>query len=252
MLTPAEKAAVAELSVRFAQRLDETEDVEPLISEMYAADFTKRYLKEARKTADEDKAYARRILYVPGLEYDATLLSEATEDDWRALYVNTFNFMQYGLVVVFNAEAANLTAGKETDDDKLDDQLRNMYPPDVMTLVNKNVFLRNMVRKGNDAHPMKTVEELRGVNKVLADINQLLRKTGKGKPSGEAQKALKLVKEKLGDQLGPSVDICTTECFGFPKGTRTITLFATPMHSLLIAKVGADYKIISAQITSPD
>jgi hypothetical protein len=253
--TAEELKAAKELSSRFVQRINETVDINPLVKELFVADFMKRYVREELVKLKEGKKGPSRILFTSGLEYDSELLEKATEEDWRALYVNTFNFMQYSLNVMFNAQAESMAAGNEADHEEMDKLLENMYPSKVMNLVNSNLILRNMVRKGNDARPMKTVQELRDFNKVLAEANSLLdseKRRGRGILTPESEKILNLLTEKAADTLGPNLDVCEDECYGFPKGTRMIDLFATPMHSLLIVKVGADFKIIKAQITSPD
>ncbi len=251
-ITVEEKKAANELADRFVKRLNETGDVEPLIKEMFVSDFMNRYVREELEQKKSEKGSSAKILFASGLEYDPRLLKEATEDDWRSLYVNTFNFMNYGLAFMVNAGFKSKASGKEMDDDEMEKIMGKMYPSSVMTLLNSNLMLRNMFRKGNDARPIKDVDELREANKVLAKVNRILIGKPEGKLTAEAQAAFKRALEKMGDLSTPNVGMCDRECYGFERGTRIIALFATPMHALFIAKVGADYKIISARVSSPD
>ena len=251
-LTVEEKQSITEIGNRFIQRLNESGDVEPLLKEMFVSDFMNRYVKEELdqiKTGDQS---GQRILFTSGIEYNSDLLKKATEEDWRALYVNTFNFMQYGFAVMFNAQAKSIATGKRSSDGEFEKLLSEMYPASVMKMLNGNLILRNFVAKENDSRPIKNVEELREVNKMLAGANHLLIGTSKGKLTSESLKVLKLLTAKAGDAISPNLEVCDRECFGFPRGTRNIHAFVTPMHSLLIVKEGADYKILSARHGSPD
>ena len=74
----------------------------------------------------------------------------------------------------------------------------------------------------------------------------------KVKMTSDAREAQRVFKNKMGSKLGPYLETCDDECYGFPKGTRLVRIFASATHLLLIAKIGREYKIVSAEHGSPD
>ncbi len=254
--TAEEKKAALDLADRFETRLDETGDIVPVIQELLVADFTGRWVKEKRAYQANEAVRSDRISYVSGIEYSPALLDQATEDDWRQLYSETFNFMQYTNVAMMNKMAPVILKDKnpvDKDEKDLINDVTNIYPRAVLSLFDKHPILRNFITM-KDKTPIKTVADLRSVNTTLKEALDILNKSSanKMKMTPESQKVLKAFREKSGDELGPWIGVADRETYGFPKGTRIMTLFSSPMHELTITKVGGQYKIIDARISSPD
>ena len=87
---------------------------------MFVSDFMERYVKEKKNEILKKQESSERMLFTSGIEYDGGLLEKATVEDWRKLYSSTFNFLQYGFAVTFNAESGSIVAGKEPDDEELE------------------------------------------------------------------------------------------------------------------------------------
>ena len=256
--TAEELKAAREISSRFVQRITETGDIEPLIKEMFVADFMRRYVKERKieeRKIETSKDRETHTLFAPGTEYDTVLLDKATDEDWRRFYIATFNFMQYGFTYVFNSETKSLAAGKKEDDIDLERLTSDMYPPTVIELFGTDPVLRNFVRKQGPPRPIRTVEELRNVNSLLEKALKILY-TGSAAVNGKLSETSKIVLKKLIENpdkdSDPSLEVCDDECYGFAKGTRMLNVYAVPSYILLIAKVGSDYKVIFAFHGSPD
>ena len=134
-ITAEEKKAARELADRFVKRLNETGDIEPLLKEMFVSDFVGRYVKEKREETQEGHVSVNGIMFTTGLQYDPRLLETATEDDWRALYVNTFSFLNYGLTFMVNVGAKSKASGREIDDEEMEKIMSKMYPSSVTKLL---------------------------------------------------------------------------------------------------------------------
>jgi hypothetical protein len=253
-LTPDEKKATNEIVNRFTRRLDETGDIKPVINEMFVNDFMARYVKDKIAEVKAKRIGSERILFTSGIEYDAGLLEKASDDDWRRLHISAFNFMQHGYLVMFNAASPYLVAGNEPEDSALEKVVNEMYPRSVETLFDADPILRNFIRKKGNTRSIVTVDELRNVNKTLAAGTTLIRADGKPelRMSEDSIRALKMLRADTSLGLGPYLEVCERECYGFPAGTRLIKIFASPTHLLVITKVGSEYKIVSAIHSSPD
>ncbi|MFN0277486.1 MAG: hypothetical protein ACKVRN_02675 [Pyrinomonadaceae bacterium] len=250
-LTGEEKKAAQDISQQFIREINENGSIDPVAQKMFVPDFMARYVMEKLVEMSSDKSPDSDILFTSGLDYDSKLLKTATEKDWRELYSSTFDFMYYGFTFTLNARSPSILSGKEFDEVELEKMLKNMYPSKVMKPINNNLFLRNMIRRGSDARPIETLEELREVTKILTEVNKILTPK-KRKLSAESLKVIDAFKMKSGYKLGPELEVCDRSCYGFSSGTRVIRFFATPMHEILITKVEKDYKIIRATLSSPD
>lgn len=252
-ITAEEKKAANELADRFIQRLDETGDIEPLIKEMFVRDFIRRFVSNEKREGGADPAGVK-ILFVPGLEVDAKLLDQASEEDWTNLYVSSFDVMQYAFGVTFNAGADYYVKGKEPGDEALEKTLATMFPQDVANSFHRSPILKNFIKK-EDSSLIQTLDELRDVNNTLAGAVKILHRPENAqrmRPTKNAIAAQKLTKQKLASYLDPYVEIGGDGMYGFPKGTRFVRVFATIIHLLLLVRIDGEYKIVRAEFGSPD
>ena len=248
-LTPEEQQAVTTIRDRFNQRLDKEGRLEPLIPDMFISDFGALYAKE--KKADTDQGPL--ILLSSGLQFKKEVLDTATGEDWAHARTAAFNFMHVMVVPMLNHMIPALRSGKEPDADKLEKDLDDLIPQSARDLFAKDPLLGNYIKKEGMAQPIATVGDLRRVSDTIDKGRELI--DAKLLPtdkhlSPESAAALKAI---MNDKdFGPWLQIADRETYGFPKGTRFIYFFATPMDALLITKVGSDYKIVSAEVSSPD
>ncbi|MGH9949937.1 MAG: hypothetical protein ACRD6X_22440, partial [Pyrinomonadaceae bacterium] len=147
-----------------------------------------------------------------------------------------------------------LLSGSEADDD-IDEY--TMYPETVVKLMARDPYLANVIVKKNlPSRPVETIADLRRVNKTMSEVISILdnkNNAQRAKLTADAVKFLKQSRQLVSDEFGyPLLGDIEGDHFGLPKGTRLIVTFASITHMLLIAKVGADYKIIYAGVGSPD
>jgi hypothetical protein len=248
-LTAEEVQAAKDIRERFITRLNNEARLEPLIPEMFVTDFGASYAKEMVA----DPSQGDLILLTSGLQFKKELLKAASPEDWQHARTAAFNFMHLVMVPMMNHTIPALQKGGEVEDQKLDQDLNNIIPKSVRDLFAADPVLANFIESKGDVVPITTVTDLRRVADTLDKGRDMVEANLSSKDrhlSAESLASLrKFVDEK---HLGPSLEIADRETLGFPKGTRFIFLFATPMHALVITKVGADYKIVGAEISSPD
>jgi hypothetical protein len=92
-VTEIEAREAQELALQFTTRFVETTDLTPLVKELFVTDFIERYKKF--KSADPDLNTAPRLYFVPGLEYNSRLLTEANAEDWQRFYIAANNFILF-------------------------------------------------------------------------------------------------------------------------------------------------------------
>jgi hypothetical protein len=253
-ITSQEKKAANEIADRFIARLDDTGNIEPLTKELFVSDFMLRFVKEKKRELLAKQELKDRMFFTSGIEYDASLLDMATDDDWKRLYCGTFNHLYYGYAVTQNALAKSLLSGKELDD-TLDKVLENIYPPGVLKLFDANPILRNFIKKKDNSRPIRTVEELRSVNDALEQGVKLLRTDKRArqmKMTPDSKRVLEVMKNKMHDELGPTLEIADSDEYGFSKGTRILLIRASAAFQLMIVRVGGEYKIFSANLYAGD
>lgn len=254
VLKAEDKAAVIELADRFIQRLDETSEIEPLIKEMFVEDFAARYVKEKKAEAIEENSKPDDdILLTSGLEYKTRLLDEASEEDWRQIQISVFNIMNYMSGNLMNRMAKSILSKKEPDDDELFRLMMNLFTKKVTNIFDNDRVLRNFIVM-KERTPINSLEELRRVNSALAKALEILKKEktwSSSKMTSEAKQVQKMYREKSGEESAPTLLIADRETFGYPKGTRLVTIFANLMTELTVVKVGNDYKIVQAKLSFP-
>lgn len=247
-LTPEEQKAVQTIRDRFNERIDKEGWIEPLISEMFVTDLGTRYAKEKKA----DLAAGPTIPLTPGIDVKREVLDAGTEEEWRHALTATFNFMHVISLPMLNSSVRAATSGKPFDPD-VEGDLNKILSKPVLDIFAKDPVLKNYFEKQGTGTPIATVEDLRRVADILDKARAMVSANlppADRKLSPEATEAMKgMINDK---DFGPWVTVAGRESYGFPKGTRFITFFANPMEALMITKVGGEYKIVSAQISSPD
>lgn len=244
-LTPAESQGVQEVISLFMKRLEETADLSLLFDDLYVADFIQRYVKQQQANALKDKARFNTILFVSGLEYKAELLARASHNDWRRLYVASYNLLYYGLAAGLNRMAKDLLSGKQPDVEALKD----IYPQKVVKLLDQHPILNNLLIKKEKAKPISTLEEMQSVIATLEQVMALLREGENKKPlflTDELKRLFELLRQP--DLAQISVEITDGEFFGYPRGTRIFYAQTPIMLQLIIVKADGKYKIVWTEI----
>jgi hypothetical protein len=246
--TAEEQKAVETIRARFNERINKEGRLQPLIPEMFVPNFGQRYAKERRS-----EVAAGSILLTPGIEYKRKVLDTATGDDWQHALTATYDFMHLVSVPMTNQTMAAARGGKPFDVDNIDAELNRVISKPVLALFAADPVLKSFMHNSGASRPIATVADLRRVSKTLDRARDLILAHLPAEDRQLTPLAVESFKEMMGDKdFGPWVTVSDRETYGFPKGQRFITFFATPMESLTITKVGNEYKIVSAQNSSPD
>jgi hypothetical protein len=242
-VTEAENREAREVVIQFTKRFAETRDLTNAVNELYFSDFIERYKKSQAEDAGSPRGSKSGDRYfAPGLDYNTRLLKEAGPEDWRRFYIAANNFLLVGLVAFMkqardDAEAANV---KPAD----------VYPPSVIEMLDKNPNLSNFIVRKSQPRPVGTLGEMRSATNTLERAVAIMRQAQPGKPFSADDKdwveAMKLMREDK--FFKPDVEVTDEEYFGFPKGTRILTV-KTPLGlRLMLARDNNRLKIFWTEI----
>jgi hypothetical protein len=246
-LTESEKQEAQKLSVTFTERLGQTMNFSTVIDELFLSDAVERYLAEERKRAA--KFGATEITVSPGIFVDPSLLDNATPADWRKLYNATYSFLLLGFVHALQ---------RKTDFDNL--QAADLYPPEVIRLLDADPLLSNVVKRKSDVRNFASPSEMRAATAVLEQANAMIRKAQPHPVDLEGivvQMALGNSAKQRGisqeqrlrarDSLNPELHITDSNYFGFPQGSRMIWVRTFSFLDLLLIRVDGKLRIVWAQ-----
>jgi hypothetical protein len=93
-VTETEEQEARNLATQFVEQLTESKDFAPVVEHLYVHDFIQRF-NQSKLTHSE---MPLDLYFMPGLDYDAALLSRGTTDDWKNFYVAENTFLLLGLV----------------------------------------------------------------------------------------------------------------------------------------------------------
>jgi hypothetical protein len=242
-ITEAESQRVRDVAREFGKRFEETEDLAPLLKELFVSNFTERYVKEQRKQLGSERSPGSAILFAPGLEYWPSLLDQTSAEDWRRFYVAAYNFLLHGMLSGYNRSAESLLSGK-TPKEKI---LKEIYPEKASELLNAHPILKNFILM-KERRPIATVEEMRDVTATLEQAMRLIREAQGNQPvtlTAEAKKVMQMMNQV--SDFGPSVSVIDEDYFGYPPGTRVFHVVSPLMLQLEIVQVNSDYRIVWAE-----
>ena len=246
-LTESEKLEAQKLSVLFTERLGQTMTFSTVMDELFLPDAVERYLAEEKRRSA--KFGATEITVSPGIFVNPRLLDNATPDDWRKLYKATYSFLLLGFVhaLVRKADIDNLQAG-------------DLYPPEVIRLLDGDPLLSNVVKRKSAVRPFASASEMRAATAVLEQANVMSRKAlahpidleaivvqmamGNSTKQREISQEQRL---RARDTLNPVLHITDTEYFGFPQGSRMIWVRTFSFLDLLLISVDGKLRIVWAQ-----
>lgn len=248
VLSEGERREAQEMSVTFTRRLSQTLDFGVVMEELFLPDAVERYLAEERKrAANSGSAY---VTLSAGIFIDVGLLEKATAEDWRKLYIATNNFTLLGLVY---ASQQNVSF----DDIKPSD----LYPAEVIKLLDADPILRNLIEKKTDVRNFKSAEEMRRATAVLQQAGAIMRK---GLPNDtdlektviqmvmrDSSRTQPLDQKELeaarADMAAPKLEISDSQYFGFQKNTRMMWVGTFSMLELLVIRRDGKLRIVWAQ-----
>lgn len=234
-LTEIEKQQAREIATQFTSRFAETADLNLLVRDLYRGDFVERFRKDRSKNVEDGSAFD--LYFVPGLDYNSRLLTEASAEDWQRFYIAANNFLFFGFVSGIKKVSGGNKDFKSTD----------LYPPAVIKLLDSNPSLANMIERKGKSSAVSSVEEMRKATATLEQAAAILRKKQNGKPLGSinTRELTRLMKE---DELfRPQLEIVRNEAFGFPQGTRFVLINTPLLFRLILVESDGKLKILSAE-----
>lgn len=208
-----------------------TTDLAPVIKDRFAKDFIRRYTKS--KSQDLSTARSIDLYFVPGLEYNSRLLSDADPEDWLRYYTAANNFLFFGSMSAIK-NSRNLASITATQ----------LYPTDVINLLNTNPILSNMiVRKGRSA-TVGSVVEMQKVTSTLERAVSLMRQRTNGQAAVNINQQ-ELIKAMQEDEFfKPAVETVDDQFLGLPRGTQVVFINTPILFRLIwsrIVTIGSKY-----------
>ncbi len=227
-----EEKEARDLAVQFTLRFTETQDLSPIIRDLYFRDFVERF--KSSKTKDQPRKPAD-LYFAPGLDYNSQLIV-ADSKDWEDFYVATNTFLMLGFLSALAGQSDDTANIKPSD----------LYPSEVIKLLDKNPALANMIVRKGMGKAVATVGEMRAATATLAQAATIIRQ--KSRPPQITNKE-ELIRILMTDELfGPRVEVLDESFFGFAKGTRVLFI-KTPLGlQLLLARDGDRLKIFWTEI----
>ena len=232
--TNAEDKEARELAVKFTIAFSDTQDLTPVIKDLYFRDFVERYKHfktEALKSRQVD------LYFAPGLEYGSQLLTAADSQDWQDFYAATNSFVMLGFISGLKASS------NETQNIKASD----LYPPEVIDLLHTKPTLANMIFRKNPGKAVGTVEEMRAATATLSQAVTMMREKYKGGSLIRNKDELTKV-VMVDDYFKPRVEVLDEEFFSFPKKTRFLFINTPVGMQLMLARDADGLRIFWTEI----
>jgi hypothetical protein len=172
-LTPDEARDARELGLRFLERLRETDDIAPLVEELFVKDFDERL-----RLDDGDNlpmTFVRREVAL-----------QASPEELRRFYVAEFNFFSLTLEYFGVREKERRDAGLE---DEEEDSIENMFPPDVVACLKDDpFFIATVAQEKEDRKRLEMTERAAQDTDVAGDASDT-KGAGDANNTGDAGKA---------------------------------------------------------------
>jgi hypothetical protein len=142
----------------------------------------------------------------------------------------------------------------------------DLYPREVIELLNANPMLSNLIQKKSTIRNFKSFEEMRSATATLDQAVALMRKALPGYVDSEkavVQMAMRQssVKRPMKDEdleraraelIKPQLEVADDEFPGFPKGTRVILVPTFSLHELVLVRVDGRLRVGWAYLNPGD
>lgn len=267
-LTTEEESAAREFGRRFAERFRETNDIAPIVEEMYVEDFADRLRHD-----DE---------YLPMCFLRREVAAQATPAELRKFYVAQFNFVTLTLAYwMTRPEGPGGDAQEEPT-------LEQMFPPEVFGLLSSSPHFAAYItgekpaaetpdEKAADAggpaaasaaapgeaKPGEAKKDERDADRIVTSLAVLREMTATTELAVEALRphvppyvVLREALRAKGDDTDyeevhtPHLETREEPFYGFAPGTRFVCVTVEPLHNLqfqiLAVTVGGRLKIVTA------
>jgi hypothetical protein len=244
-VTKEEEREARAVAAAFTNKLIETHDFGPVVSELYVKDFMPRYLKRESDWTVRAETTTFMVEGVPALFFKNTLAARADSEYWPRFYVAAQTFQHFSFLSLYSKKSLK-ELGEEDGLDERD--ILDVYPPEVVKLLDGNPTLANFLVKKGRPVDVETVDDLRAVTLTLEEAVRLTRQhldehLSKGTRLAENLQMMKAAAAQT------EVELLTDEEFmGYPKGTRFLKVFAPIGYDLILVKDGGAMKIVWATV----
>jgi hypothetical protein len=253
VLSEEEKREAVQLSLTFTRRLSQTLDMAVVMDELFLTDSVERYLAAEKWKASRDKF--SHIFFSSGIFVDVGLLERPVLEDWRRFYIATNNFMLLGFIHA-------LRRNVDFEDVKPID----LYPREVIKLLDANPMLSNLIQKKSPIRNFKSFDEMRGATATLDQTVALMRTALPGYVDLEkavVQMAMRQssVKRPIKEEdleraraelIKTQLGVADDEFPGFPQGTRVILVPTFSLHELVLVRVNGRLRVAWAYLNPGD
>lgn len=234
-LKDADSQAAQQLAIEFTRDFVRTADLAQLTKAHFAPDFIQRYRKG--KLASSGDANSPHVYFVPGLEYNSRLLSEASTEDWLRFYSAANTFILFGTISAMKnyRQGADLAA---TD----------MYPASVINLLDTSPNLSDLILRKGHSKPVDSVAAMQKATAILEQAISLMRQQqtkGQTLFNINEQELIKAIQED--EVFKPKVQTVADQFFGLPGGTQVVSITTPILFQLMLVKDSNTWKILWAE-----
>jgi hypothetical protein len=265
-LTPEEEKDAGVLAADFEKRISETNDIKPLIDEMFVADFAER-LRVTEAPGD--------FIFIPVRDDVEKRLDRGDLLRAYAASMNFFFLMSRLYVVALDARTRDGRCKVDEEDEAgCEPTFSEIFPPPVMEVLERNPLLTGLAAElekeespndgsqgPQDNHDERTVENVEQFHSLVATLEEAgdkMREQLKNSPSlssthemlvdlrAKRVKAAENDEDSREDGVRPRLTILTKEFFGYPPGTRLICVSSVLPFHLDLVRVGGQLKVAAA------
>jgi len=226
---------VRQVAIDFTIAFLEKTDLNLVVKDLFVRDFIERYKSE--KSKERERNSPTDLYFVPGLEYNSKLLVEVGQEDWLRFYTAANNFLFFGTVraIKNSRDGANI-------------QATDLYPQSVISLLNTNGILSNMIVKKGRSRAIRSVADMHSVTAILEQAVSLMRQELKGQPPLRLDKKEMVQAMQEDDYFKPIVETVGDQFFGLSKGEQVIFINTPILFRLTLAKTHNDkFEILWAE-----
>jgi hypothetical protein len=244
-MTKEEEREAREVAAAFTNKLADTRDFAPVVRELYADDFMRRYLKHELDAGPHADSASFLLDGVPAISFREALAKRSDSEYWPRFYIAAQTFLHFSFLSLYSKKSLK-ELGEADDLDERD--ILDVYPPEVVKLLDSNPTLANFLVKKGRPVDVETVDDLRAVTVTLEEAVRLTRQhldehLTKGTRLAENLRMMQAAAAQT------EVELLTDEEFlGYPKGTRFFKVFAPIGYDLILVKDGGAMKIVWATV----
>jgi hypothetical protein len=216
---------VAEFALHFAQHLEKTKDIKPLIDQYFIANYLDGYLRDQHTN------------WFLNLNRDTA--SMVNRQELQRFYVSLMNVGYLNSLYLISQLPADSEGPVAAE---------KLLPPNVLQLVRNHRYTTQYRNREGDydflAENIGSVERLRSYTDLLEGINSLMREHVTRKRAAQSKEWQAMLEEW--DLYHPKAIVCGKNCFGLPKGTELFEV-NIPVFRLQVAEVSGKLKVVSAK-----